>query len=618
MKMTFVESLKKISWQDKLFIAALVFFTLYYFFLFSHFHQFPSEYYGGDHYAHFGSALKIYNTYNPFISSHYYGELQHYPWLTPFLIALFALLTGQDIFQAALFFPVAILFFTLIITYLFGNRYFQNKTFGLLLAVSWAVQLVPSFHPSEFAKQLMIPLLAFFILLLFNLCSKKRIFFAGIILGLAGLQHLVTFFIGAVVFVFIACIQILEKKMEKEPLLPEVKKLFFIAVLGFSIAALFWALLWVHYQGRTVNEWQVYTSASLFPSAATVTGMFLEAFGYQEHILSLLFLGIVFVVVFFGIKNADKRLFVPLLLISAALLGIIHPYITYPLFGFSLGYYRFPIVFVFVRHLLFMTALYYLWREGEKLFVKKNIFSEETKKNISRVALLLIFLWICLSFFFLIQEYKQSERYDYATAYDEKITAYLSLRAFIEKNDLIAKDEITVPIHPDMGFFFNAMTGKNVMISRMTHANPFVDHNTRAADLAVLLYGNDSAKAQELVEKYHLTYFFSETANIAFRHDCLKNWNMTKESDKKDKTLQAYWCILTDPKYQDYLESYGIETTTADVRLAAGDSDVPLTTVLAVKPNKITLATEEVYSYTGKEGYVLLKLYRIKKEAFDS
>ena len=93
---------------------------------------------------------------------------------------------------------------------------------------------------------------------------------------------------------------------------------------------------------------------------------------------------------------------------------------------------------------------------------------------------------------------------------------------------------------------------------------------------------------------------------------------MTKESDKKDKTLQAYWCILTEQKYKEYLGSYGIETTTADVRLAAGDSDVPLTTVLAVKPGKITLPTEEVYSYTGKDGNIILKLYRIKEQGFDS
>ena len=158
--------------EKKGLLFLLFFFAVFYSFLFAQFNQFPSEYYGGDHYAHFGSALKIYNTWNPFISSHYYGEFQHYPWLTPLLIALFAKITFLDMFTAAIFFPVVIIMCTIIITYLFGMRFFENKIFAFLLALTWAVQLVPSFHPSEFAKQLMIPLIALFVMLIYSEGAK--------------------------------------------------------------------------------------------------------------------------------------------------------------------------------------------------------------------------------------------------------------------------------------------------------------------------------------------------------------------------------------------------------------------------------------------------------------
>ncbi len=605
------------EWQDYCVGIALLYFTVYYGFLFSSFNQFPSEFYGGDHYAHYGSAVKIYDTYNPFISSHYLGELQHYPWLVPFLIALFAKIAGITPFTAAIFFPVLIIFFTVCITYIFGKHYFQNKTFALILALTWTVQLIPNFHPSEFAKQLMMPLIAFFILILFDttaLTRKKQVI-AGLLYGLAGLQHVVTFFMTTVIFFAIFFLKWMQQ-LSLERLRELSKKYVLILFLGWFFAGLFWVPLLVKYHGRTVNEWQVYTAESLYPSAKAVTGFFLGIFESDQNsifftISILLFL----IVIFYGIKKRDKKLFVPLLLFFAALVGIIHPYITLPLFGTTLGYYRFPIAFVFVQHLFLVLGLYYIWNEiVQKIFEKLHL-SKLIKEYITLLALFLLFLWITFSFISLIDEYKSSERYGYAveknTSISTKIEAYQALRLFMETQHPINKDEVTLVTHPDAGFLFSAITGKNVIVSRMTHATPFVDHNKRAADTAILLYGNDTKKAKELIDQYHLSYFFSEVGNIEYRLYCSKNWNQTKYGNKEDKTLFAYWCLQTDPSYKKYLEDYGIETTTAFVRLAAGDSDVPLTEVLVIKPGKITLPTKEVYAYKDENRMVILKLYEL-------
>ncbi len=610
-----------LEWQDYCCGIALLFFTIYYYLLFSAFTQLPSEFYGGDHYAHYGSALRIYDTYNPFISSHYLGELQHYPWLVPFLIALFAKITGLEMFRAAILFPVLIIFFTLCITYIFGKYYFQNKTFALILALTWAVQLVPNFHPSEFAKQVMMPLIAFFILLLYDdtALTRKRQIIAGLIYGIAGLQHMVTFFLTTVLFFTILFLKWVQQKQAGVGFKELSKKYILVLFLGWLFAGLFWVPLLVKYHGKTVNEWQAYTAESLYPSAKAVTGYFLGIFEpYQNSILFTASMFLFLLALYFGIKKTDKKIFAPLLLFLAALVGIIHPYITLPLLGMTLGYYRFPITFVFVQHLFIVLGLYYLWTEVLQKLFKRMQLSRLLRFGITLFAVLLLFLWIKSSFIFLIDDYKASERYRYAIgnstdieSYSTRIEAYQELRSFIKMQQLLEEEDVTLVAHPDIGFLFSALTGKNVLLSRITHANPFVDHNKRAADTAILLYGNDTQKAKELVEQYQVKYFFSEMGNIEYRLYCSRKWNQTKSGSAVDKTILAYWCLQTDPIYKEYLEEYGIETTTAFVRLAAGDSDVPLTEVLVIKPERITLPTKDIYAYKDENGTVILKLYEI-------
>ncbi|PIN80534.1 hypothetical protein COV16_00760 [Candidatus Woesearchaeota archaeon CG10_big_fil_rev_8_21_14_0_10_34_8] len=602
--------LKKLEWQDWILIITLLFFTISYTLIFSNFNQFPSEYYGGDHYAHFSSVLKIYNSYNPFISPHYINELQHYPWLTPFLIAVFAKITFLNPMTAATFFPVLIIFFTIIITYVFGKKYFNSKSFALILSLTWAVQLIPSFHPSEFAKQLMVPLIALLILLIYPIkndeLTAKRKIFAGIIYGLAGLQHMVTFFISSIIIITVLILNIVENKLALQTVKQQIKKLVPVIIIGWLIACLFWAPILVKYQGDTLNDWQAYTAESLYPSADFVTEAFLDVMGYQEGILSLVvFLFLFVVILIFGVKKADKKIFVPLLLFFAALIGIIHPYITLPFFNMTLGYYRFPIVFVFVKHLILILGIYYIWTEIIKKILQKK------EKLLTIIAFTLILIWITASFMFLIADFKNSERYQYAVEDNVKIKAYQNMYEFLKNNDLINKDLVTVTTHPDMGFFFNAMTSMPVMATRITHGSAFVDHNKRTADMAVLLYGDNKTKTDELLEKYNVGYFFLETGNIEFRKYCLDNWDETKKSGKNDKTTKAYWCIQTDPVYEDYIESYGVETASAYVRLAAGDKDVPLKKILAVKPGIMSLNIEKIYEYVDEEGNVILELYTI-------
>ncbi len=597
------------SWQDKALCVIILFFAIFYGILFSSFNQFPSEYYGGDHYAHFASALKIYNTYNPFISAQYLGELQHYPWLTSFLIALVAKISFANIFAVGMYFPILILIATIIVTYIFGKMYFENKTWALILALTWAVQLVPSFHPSEFAKQLMIPLLALFALLLYQLnkeSSNKKAIVAGIMFGLAGLQHLVTFIVAGILFTFILLQRIGSGDFKEGNALR--KKWSIVFCIGITIAMLFWAPLLMKYQGNTLNDWQIYTSESVMPTEEAVRALFTDfvfgaGIGTTATIIFLLWLA---AFIWFGVKNKETKIFIPLLLFIAALLGYIHPYLTYPTLGMSLGYYRFPIVLVFVKHLIVVTGFFYIWQE-----IEKRVENQFSKKAVTGIFLLVFILFAVFSFINLIKEYKISDRYGYAAEESEKIEAYNALRKYIDEKELITEEDVVITTHPDVGFFFNAMTGRNVMTTRVTHGSPFVDHNKRTADMAVILFGTNRTKAKELMEEYHVTYAFLETQNINFKALCNQRWNETVYGEKEDKTTAAYWCLQTDPMYKEYLGENGIETATAKVRLAAGDKDVPLKKVLVVEQEDIILEMEAIYQYFDKNGNLVVELYKI-------
>jgi len=588
-------------WQDWVLLLSMLLLMLYYFLLFSMFNQLPSEYYGGDHYAHLASATKIYNTFNPFMSSHYVGELQHYPWLTAAAIALFAKIVFVTPLTAAIYFPLLILILTIIITYIFGNRYFKNKTIALILAISWAVQLVPSMHPSEIAKQLMMPLMAFFILLLYEKQrTRQQTVIAGIIYGIAGLQHMVTFFMASVIVFIVYIFQIIENRISFDTIKIETKKIIPVIVIGWCLAGLFWVPLVVKYNGETHNDWQVYTTDTLYPSAGRVTLAFKEVFGFKDSVKdSIGAVLLISIVLFYSIKKADKKLFIPFFLFFAALIGLIHPYITMPLLNLSLGYYRFPIAFVFIHHLMMVLGLYYVWTG---ILAKRKI--------IKTILSILIIVWILYSFLTVKELYVHSERYYYSVEHNKKLDGYSDMVGFIVENNVIDENTATAATHPDFGFLFNAFTAKPVLATRITHANPFVDHNQRTADMAIILYGNDDEKRKELLEQYNIHYFFLELGSLEYDEYCRAHWNETKKIDKKDKTIEAYWCLQTDPRYEKYVESYGIETATAYVRLAAGDKDVPRIKILAIKSGSIQLDLKKIYKYE-EDGVVILELYEI-------
>lgn len=597
---------KNAAWQDKAFIGALILFSITYAILFSSFHQFPSEYYGGDHYAHFATVMKIYNTGNPFISAQYANEIQHYPWLSPFVIAFIARIFFVDPFILALFFPIFILIATMCVTYAFGKKYFESKTWALILTLFWIVQLVPSFHPSDTAKQLMIPLLALFVILLLQKMSTKQAIGAGLIYGIASLQHVVTFVVASVSMVLCGIFVLLQAKTREEGK-EYLKKWSIVAGIGIFFALLFWLPLYLVYNGEAQNQWQLYSAASVYPSAELITGTLAEIL-WGSGVQTIASVLLLFCFLYYGMKKKDKKLFVPFFLFLAGLIGIIHPYITYPLFGISVGYYRFPIVFVFVAVCIFVTGLFYFWRE-----ICAPMFTEYTATRlqiVKKILLISTFLWIIFLFIILLLAYQKEERYAYAIENSIVIEGYHAVQKFI-KNNAIPENEIFATTHPDVGFLFNGMTGKNVLLTRITHANPFVDHNKRAADMAIILYGNNRTKAEELITAYGVTYLFFEPASLNFKTLCLQKWEEVKITKNEDETTLAYWCLQTDPIYEEYLRENGIETQKAVVRLAAGDKDVPLIKVLAIKPEEIKLQTELAFAYTSPEDKLVVELYKV-------
>ena len=137
-----------------------------------------------------------------------------------------------------------------------------------------------------------------------------NIIVAGIIFGLAGLQHLVTFIVAGILFLFILVQRISTGDFTEGSAFR--KKWCIVFCIGIAIAMLFWAPLLLKYQGNTLNDWQIYTSESVMPTEEAVRALFTD-FVFGAGIwttATIIFLIALVAFVVYGVKNKETKIFV--------------------------------------------------------------------------------------------------------------------------------------------------------------------------------------------------------------------------------------------------------------------------------------------------------------------
>lgn len=562
--------LKGLAWQDWAVLVLLALVSITHATVTGKLQHLPGPIYGGDYYWHYGHAVHLRDGGSVFASSHYAGEHEHYPWLTHAAIALLGFLTGASVMGVTLSILPFITFLGGLAAYLLARR-FLNRSLAIPVAVLWAAQGdLPSATPTGVAIRLAIPAVT---LAIVSAETLKGRLLAGLVFGLAGLQHVVVF-VGA--GILILCLAIYRALAAEGKAWPRIRAqaLFWLPTIlvAVPVALLYWWAPAFIYQNETPNNWQEYSGIGL--QGLTVgfvfrmlKGFFLEFANLSTVLISLIaLLGLVMAVA------RPKRLWLPLVLFATGMLGVLHPLVTQPLAGFTLGFYRFPLWLVLAQALFFGSGL--------------AVIYWSVKDNRARTGVLIAGLIIAGVALSTSMARVPGDRWmQHGMQLDESTKALLGLGDWARANTDV--DAVFLASHEESGFALNVLSGRKQVIVRRTHASPFVDADRRSADAALILYGNDNATRQALLKKYNVQYYYEDGYAIQNRQQCLALWDQLEQNPDA-----SYTCLRTHPRHEEELRAAGLEVKRVRARLDVASNRAPLFDLLAIKPkerNRLTI-----------------------------
>jgi hypothetical protein len=558
------------TWQDWTVLAGLVLIALTHASVSGTFKHLPGPIYGGDYYWHHGHAVHIRDGGSLLASSHYRGEYEHYPWLTHALIALASLVSRLPVLKVMLASIPLIALLGGLVVYLLGRK-FLNPTVAIPMALFWAAYGdLPSATPTGVTLKLAIPLT---VLAFASAQSLKGRMLAGLVFGLAGLQHVVLF-VGSVLLIGVL---VLFRAITGEGPFPRRlwKQVVFwlpVAAIGIPIALLFWWPPAFIYHNETPNNWQEYTGIGLQALSAGLTLSTLKAAFIPFSGIAMSLISILVLLGLYAVITKPKRFWLPIVVLLAGLAGFLHPVVTQPLFGFTIGFYRFPIWFV-LGQVLFM---------GAGLAVLAGTFRDDRARLAILVGGILIAGLVLQG---AMGQYANDRWMQYGKELDGGTQALFTMADWVRANTKVT--DVFLAGHEESGFALNALTGRKLVVLRRTHASPFVDADRRVADAALILYGADNATREELLQKYGITYYYEDAYSVQSRQECLKNWDLLEQNGEA-----SYSCLRTSVAQEAELQQAGIETKRVRARLDVASNRAPVFELLAIKPqerNKLTI-----------------------------
>ncbi len=600
--------IRNLEWQDWTAIALILIFFAVHLSIVMQYKQLPNPVYGGDYYYHFGHVNHLYSGGSVFESSHYFGEYEHYAWILPLMIAKTAVFLNTDVLKTTLFFQALLSVLVGVIGYFLGLKIFRNKNLALLFSFAWMSSRIIQATASGFSYLVLIPL---GVLAIYYAKDWKDIILAGIVYGLCGIGNIVAFTAISLFMLIVFAYRVFENHisidssklriMHIHSFFSTLKKqtIFFLPILliGVVISMLYlWPILFA-YHGNMPNNWQDYAymgKNGIFTYiVALFKGIFLD---FSSPVIGMITTFVLFglVILFVKIRKGEKEFLPILFILLTGLIGVLHQFITEPLFGKSIGYYGMGTVFYLARTMLFMLGTYSIYKlieeksesqkkvqeeerdnkEGKNERIKKRMFFGPKHTFLAVVLVALIYFSATV---FAGMKAQQSSEFVVQMHEDAK---------WIMQNTDV--DDVFLTSHGETGFALNALTGRKVVHMRRTHASPFIDVNERIADSAVILYGNDEVKRKELIEKYKIKYYYEDVQSSRSVQDCLNNWNAFGDPQYADA---SYSCLQTSPKYKEYLEKFGIETKNVNVRLDVGYENAQRYDMIAVKPSELKINT---------------------------
>ena len=509
------------------------------------FHALPGPVYGGDVYYHYGKINQLAEGGSVFESSHFKGEYEHYGWLSNALTAGLTYL-GFSPLNATLTFAWIIQVLGAIVIYLLMSR-LTNKTVGLFFAA--LVLATPLLNlPTVFSTYVLIPL---GILAAFTFTNPYA---KGAVYGLCGIGHPISFAAINLLYPSIALFRIVRKTSTIKDQALHLAKTY---AVGIPIALLYWGPLIVAYGGRTINPWQEYVRSDPI-IIQTLTRIFFSTNTFIAFGLSMLAIA--------GLILAFKNRRIILIPFGIMLFGLIHPYLTEPVFGTSLGWFGFGQMRYIVGVLLAGLALAALLKMTPQRFhtialiILLSVAAIHAQANYSRFT---------------------EDRWT-QMAFDPRNTIHTDNPLIDHIHQTTSVDDVFLTLHPESSFALNGVTGRKVVHLRITHASTFVDVNERILDAALILYSDDEVEVNHLLERYGTSRLYIDGYGMQMWMNC----NAFFEQDGHPETSHACLRIDYDPEYERILESHGLEYRRVTARKNIASETAPVFEQIAIRPRE--------------------------------
>ncbi len=595
--------IKKLRLAHLLLFLVLVLYIGFQIYYFSELKQLPSSIFGGDLYHQLGSIN--HDRYGGDLLGGY-ALLGGKPSISPiYSIFVASIANGFNLgsIEAMFLFSIMLTLLSVLLIYYLASKLLKNDLLAVVLVVLYLpISRLPMLRYGDFAVLLVAPIFVFS--LIFTLQRSKWLYaiITGVFYGLLGLSS-VAGFVSSTLLIFISFFVLLIvnifKKFEYKRILP---MLIVVFIIGFTISQLYWYEPIFIQKGEIKNKIQEYSFEDLnlnqvkVNTLISISSQFFFNFNsfYSVSKTIIFVFGLMYLIYLLKSRKEVSR---TLLLLAFASLVIVFSYfITIPIFGTNIE----P-MHITDYTLSILLPIIFTLSFGDFI----TSFLDKNKKKI-----------LVGTFFILLLSQVQliSNKMEDPLSKDGKNAIYgdvLKMSEWIRDNtkvnDVFLSD-------PQLSFLVNAFTGRKTVTSRRSQTSLFIDMDERMADTAVLLYGNNSEKTDQLIKKYNIKYLY---------------WNpiwkrLEFELDQNNNILKVHDALIAvdSPYYREHFSKYNIPNIQQKGWLdsASKGNLVKKYDLLVVKPEfsdfplsdtiKSRLKPVWIY-YSEEENIVLASIYEI-------
>jgi len=501
--------------------------------------------YNGDHYYQMGSVNHILSGGNPFESSSMLGGIPGYLPLYGILCAGFCKLFSLDTFHGMVYFSLAIFVFGSIIWYYTFEKIFKDKWISVIgVVLANGISVYPILKYTEFTIQIMLPLFILALYLTFESKKPLNYTFLGIVYGLLAISHNIAF-VGATLLIGTFLIYEIFKKYHlskinglKEYFKENWKNFGLFIIFGLPISLLYWYKPLFVYKLHQVNNFMIwgvtlnwYNFNVQFEFIFDVLRSLINVDSLYSALVSVFFIN--GLVQMYRTRTNIQNEFLKIFGIGC-IFATFSYFITIPLL--SMHFFPNYMSKFYLVTLCSIISIYGL----NSLKNTKIIKNHHLRMNLGFTSLFVLLMVLVSNIFV-------SNMDDWSVAGKNPFPdSRISLYNYLLEN---TSSEDTILSTKGLSYFILGTSGRKLLVNHWAQQNdPYLDLSERDIDAAIILYGNNTEKKLELIEKYNVKYIY---------WDC--RWNSTEYQFVNGvKTPNDPLIAFYKENYKKKLEEYGV------------------------------------------------------------